>query len=130
MEQRRSRASVLCSSHINQAIHSILAFAIVWPDLELNDLISRGVKPVGPQDKIDIYRSKVTTPSLTLEDLFNMNPSFRKTVQSRPPPPPDKAKAIIEKSVEEQQEQLLSPWMSEEDLNICKEFEHSDFELN
>ena len=46
-----------------------------------------------------------------------MNPQFRDSVQSRAPPPPEQARAIFEKSLEEQKEQILSPWMSEEELD-------------
>ena len=90
---------------------------MAWPDLDLHNLVVSGVKPVGAQERIGIYRSKVTTPSLALEDLVKMNPEFRKQVRNRPPPPPDQAKAIFQKSVEEQLDGILSPWLSEDDLD-------------
>ena len=60
LESSRSASSRICSSHVNASFHSTLAFACLWPDQNLHELILQGVKPMGSQEKIGIYRNKVT----------------------------------------------------------------------
>ena len=72
----------------------LAAFAIGWPDERLTDLICKAADPMGVQDNVGIYKTKITNPTLTFQDLIPLNQKLRDDLSFRAPPPPEQAGAI------------------------------------
>ena len=87
LEAARGASSKICSGHIDAAINGALAYSILWPDLKVQDLITYGVLPMGPQTPTGIYRKKVVESTLSFDDFHAMNAAFRESMRSRAPPP-------------------------------------------
>ena len=113
----RSEASIKCSMHVSPIAHIVAAYAIMWPDNKLHELILQGVSPLGPQEPIGIYRKKITNPSFTLEQLAELNKELVKSFENRKPPPTDQALAIWENSVADQKAGILSDFYNASELD-------------
>ena len=75
---------------------------------------------MGVQDNVGVYKTKVTNPTLTFEDLIPLNQNLRTDLPFRAPLPPEQAEEILKSSLEDQTDGILAELLSLEDLdNLC-----------
>ena len=113
----RGPNSLKCAANINLENVALAIHLINWPDRGLVDVLRLGAKPCGVQRDCGIYRHKISSSSLTIEEMVATNQELLDTLHMKKPPTDEMVAAVFEKTVEEQELGFLSPFLTRAEVD-------------